>query len=380
MGERSIPTDPWGRILIPFRGDPGSFPSISATDLLQGKVAAELVRGKLIFIGLTATASSDLVATAISPVFPGVEVQASIASGIIDGYLPHKPNWGRGMAVLLVLILGLGAAILYPRISRMAAFVSSALIIGALHFINQWLWTHHSMVLSFFFPMPTLITLFILDLVASYISDVQHEREIKRLFGQTVLPSRMNEILEKRKEVALAGEMKEVTFLCIAVPHYETTVGMLPPDELKNWMNRYFSAIDPILFERKGTVDSYRRDQVVAMWGAPLSQPNHPIEAVEAALEMVQKLTDLKIPVSIGIDTGTLFVGNIGSKFHSSYTGLGKVYDRTLELNLLAQQSSMPVFVGESTKKLTEEKISYKKIENLSFNEAIYQPTSIFVE
>lgn len=171
LGQLKIPTDPWGRILIPYRGLPFSFPYISATDVLHGKVTAEQIRGKLVFVGLSATASSDLTTTAISPAFPGVEVQATIANGIIDGYLPHKPNWGRGLAILIVLILGGAAAIVFPFISHTAAFLLSISIIAALEGINYWAWMHDSVVLSFFFPMPTLVTIFVIDLISIYIAD-----------------------------------------------------------------------------------------------------------------------------------------------------------------------------------------------------------------
>jgi adenylate cyclase len=179
LGDLSIPLDPWGRILIPFRGPPHSFPYISATRLLQGDVKREEVEGKLIFIGMSATASSDLVATAISPTFPGVEVQATIASGIIDHYLPYKPNWGRGSALLFVMVLGIGAAILFPHVKTVMAFAISALIVLLLHGLNYWIWSRHSIVLSFFFPMPTLITLFILDLLTAYIGDIRRSKNRK---------------------------------------------------------------------------------------------------------------------------------------------------------------------------------------------------------
>ncbi|MDE3046094.1 MAG: CHASE2 domain-containing protein [Verrucomicrobiota bacterium] len=177
FGSTFIPTDPWGRILIPFRGPPYSFPYLSATDLLHGKIAPEQVQGKLVFIGLSSTAASDLFATAISPVFPGVEVQASIASGILYNYLPYKPNWGRGAAVALVLILGTLAALIFPFISQIYAFLISFSIIAILEAINYWFWTRHGMVLSFFFPTPTLASLFALDLISIYLS---HRRRNKK--------------------------------------------------------------------------------------------------------------------------------------------------------------------------------------------------------
>lgn len=170
LGDIAIPTDPWGRMLIPFRGAPYTFPYLSAVDVLKKTVSEEAVRGKLVFVGTSATASWDLLATAISPVFPGVEVQASIASGIIDGYMPYKPNWGRGVAIAMLLMIGILATFLFPRMGHIGGFLFCMGVIGILKVFNYWLWTHYAFVLSFFLPMPTIGTLFALDLISVYLA------------------------------------------------------------------------------------------------------------------------------------------------------------------------------------------------------------------
>ena len=154
-----------------------------------------------------------MISAAISPAFPGVEIQATIASGIIDHYLPYKPDWGRADAIALVLILGTIAAFSFPYIGRVAAFLVSLLIIFILEGVNYWIWTRYNMVLSFFFPMPTLATIFILDLLTVYIGDKEQKKEIRRILGQSVQPETLELLIRKKGEYTLASESKELSFL-----------------------------------------------------------------------------------------------------------------------------------------------------------------------
>lgn len=367
LGTLNIHTDPWGRILIPYRGPPHSFPSISATDVLHGKVKEEDVRGKLLFIGTSATGSSDFLATAISPVFPGVEVQASIASGIIDNYLPHKPNWGRGTAVLIVLVLGIIAAFTFPFMGQTAAFLFSIAIIILFEGINYWIWKKHGIILSFFFPVPTLVTIFVLDLITIYLSDKKHKQEMKRIFGYYVPPETLDQIVSKKGEVILSGEEKTLSFLFAQIWDFSTLTERLTAVEMKQFLNIYFTEMNQIIFEHQGTLDKFVRDQIMAFWGAPLPHSEHAAMAVKTAIAMQKRLSELSLPIpikiGIGINTGTVHVGDMGSKFHRTYTAIGKPVDLAHHLANLTQTYSVDIIVGAETQEQTKEIFSYKKLD-----------------
>lgn len=168
LGDIKIPTDPWGRILVPFRGPAFSFPYLSATDLLHGKITEDKVRGKLIFIGSSATATGDLVSTAISSVYPGVEVHATIALGIIDRYLPYKPIWGKDAAAFFLLIVGLVATFIFPCLGHLGSFIFFICAIILLKAFNRFVWFRYGIPLSFFLPVPTVTLLFLIDLIATF--------------------------------------------------------------------------------------------------------------------------------------------------------------------------------------------------------------------
>lgn len=372
LGDRTIHTDPWGRILIPFRGRPFSFPHLSAIDVLQGKIDPKFVRDKLIFVGLTATAASDLLTTAISPAFPGVEVQATIASGIIDNYLPHKPIWGRGLAVLLVLFLGAIAAFTFPFIRHITAFVASLIILGLLEAVNYWAWSQHGLVLSFFFPLPTLAILFILELITAIVSDMGHKKELKRIFGQTVSANTLDQILSKKGHFTVAGETKEITILFSENREFSKIAPTLSAPQLKEYLGSYLTILSEIVFKEKGVLERTVRDQLSAFWGAPFREPNHAALAVKAALAMKNQ------PIGIGIDSGLAQVGDMGSKFTHSYTAIGEPVDLAHHLKKLTAAYSVPILVSENTKKLTENEFQYRKIDEIVFKGkqiSIYEPT-----
>ncbi len=366
VGDISIPTDPWGRILTPFRGAPYSFPYLSATALLQGKIERKEVEGKMIFIGLTATASSDLYATAISPVFPGVEIQATIASGIIDRYLPYKPNWGRGSAIALVLIIGLMAAFTFPYLGRIWSFFLSMLIVLAMQGVNYWFWKQYQVVLAFFFPMPTLIILFFLDFLIAYIGDRKEKEEIKKLFGRKAPPDVLEEIFRKKGEISLKGESKELTVLFADIWDFPAFSEPLSTEELQTFLDRYFTRANQIIFQEKGIVDKYFRDQIMALWNAPLSESEHAYLAVQAALKLQR--TDQPVKVGIGINTGVVHVGDMGSKLHRSYTAIGPDVDLALHLKNLTKSYGVPILVGEATWRLTQDRIPYRKLDPIEWN------------
>lgn len=372
LGDRTIHTDPWGRILIPFRGRPFSFPHLSAIDVLQGKINPKDVQGKLVFVGLTATAASDLLSTAISPAFPGVEVQATIASGIIDNYLPHKPIWGRGLAVLLVLILGIIAAFTFPFIGHLASFIASLIILGLLEVVNYWAWSRYGLVLSFFFPLPTLATIFILEVISTIVSDMRHKKEIKKIFEQMVSEKALGSMIEG--QFTVSGETKEITILFSENREFAKIAPTLSAPQLKSYLNAYLTELSEIVFREKGVLERTVRDQLAAFWGAPFPEPNHAALAVKAALAMKDR------PIGIGIDSGIAQVGDMGSKFTHSYTAIGEPVDLAHHLKKLTAAYSVPILVSENTKKLTENEFQYRKIDEIAFNGkqiSIYEPMSL---
>ncbi len=163
IGDRKIPVDSWGRILVPFRGPPFSFPYISAVDVLNDKVSLDQLQDKLVFIGSTAVSTGDFKTVAISSFMPGVEVHAAIASGIIDNYLPNRPIWGKNVAVITLTLIGLITIYVFQFLNEWKKFLFSLGVIFILAILNRVIWYVYGVSTAFFFSIPTVAFLFQID-------------------------------------------------------------------------------------------------------------------------------------------------------------------------------------------------------------------------
>ncbi len=371
VNSRSIPVDPLGRILIPYRGPAYSFPHLSATDVLHAKISPDAVRGKLVFIGVTTTGSGDLVSSPISQSLDGVEVHASIAQGIIDQYLPYKPGWEKGVSVALILIIGLSLSFL---LSRMGPFSMVLIAISAgflLLFFDYWMWSQKRIVLSLFFPLLTIGFLFLFNLIDGFIREAKRKKMIKDVFGQYVSFDYIESLLKKGVGIEMSGENKELSVLFADIRGFTSFAEKMGAKELTALLNEYFTAMSEVVFLHKGTIDKFIGDAIMAFWGAPLEDPHHAKNAVDTALEMQEKLKSLElqkrtpIQIGIGIATGEMYVGDMGSRFRRSYTVIGDTVNLSSRLEGLTKFYSIKIIVSERTYLATKDRYLYRKLDKV---------------
>ncbi len=375
MDRLFIPTDATGRMLIPHRGPPFSFPYVSVIDVLNDKVARDLIENKLIFIGATASTIGDVRATAVAPNFPGIEVHASVAAGIIDNYLPYKPSWGRGVILFVMLALGVIYALLIPFFEVLGICLLCFSLSIALIFLNQWIWTEYGLVLSTILPITLLFILFLLNLIWGYLFESKKGKELKAVFGQYVPPAYLENMLKKGEGFSLEGESKELSVLFADIIGFTTLSEKLTATELKQLLNRYFTSTTEIIFNHMGTIDKYVGDLVIAFWGAPLEDPKHAFHAVSNALAVQQGLIALNkafvsegkpmIKIGVGVNTGVMNVGDMGSKFRRAYTVLGDAVNLASRLESQTRFYHVDVIVGETTYLQTKNEFAYKMLDKI---------------
>lgn len=274
LDEVTIPTDPMGRILIPYRGPSYTFPYVSAADVLEGKADHSLIEGKLIFVGFSAVALADLYSASVDPVFPGVEVHATVASGIIDQYLPYKPYWGKGVVTFLIVLTGSICALLLPFLGAVAGSLLCAALTGAIVTGERWMWAHEGIVLPILLPVILIWTLFIFNIAWGYFMEAKKGKELKTVFGQYVPPAYLEEMMRKGGKINLEGESKELSVLFSDIRSFTSLSEKMSAAELKQFLNRFFNPITEVIFNNKGTIDKYVGDMVMAFWGAPLEDPS----------------------------------------------------------------------------------------------------------
>lgn len=375
MGNRRIPMDSSGKILIPFRGVPYSFSYVSASDVLAGKVKKDQLNEKMVFIGSSATALGDLYPTAIYPIFSGVEVHATIAQGILDGYLPYRPAWGQGAAALTLFLFGTIAAYALPRGNLATRVLLAVGLASFLLLCNETIWSSYGIVLSMVFPISTIGILFLMNLIWGYFHESRRRQQIRALFSQYLPNERIDQILLSNEAVELSGEDKELTVIFADIRGFTEIAEIMDAPKLKQTLADFFTPMTEVIFKHHGTIDKYVGDLVMAFWGAPLEDGDHPLHAVETALEMQTQLNKLDeewksigkpvIQMGIGINTGVMSVGDMGSRFRKAYTVLGDPVNLASRLEGLSKYYKIGIVVGESTVAKTSDLIAYRKLDRV---------------
>lgn len=350
IGEHVIPTDSDGKVIITFRGKSFSFPYVSATDVLNNKFSPSVLQGKIVFIGTSATGQGDLKATAIQNIYPGVEIQATIADGILTDNFSYKPAWALGAELFLTAMIGLICIFLFPYLGPRALSILIILIPAILIFTNSYVWEKTGLIISIFIPMSLCILLAVINMIYGYLFETRKREKLKDMFGQYVPTKHIDEMLTSSSDLALLGETRELTVVFADIRNFTALSEPLTAAQLKEMLNEFFTPMTEIIFKYRGTIDKYIGDMIMAFWGAPLKDKHHARHAISAALEMQQAVEKLKIvfaakgwaeiDIGIGINTGLMSVGDMGSTFRRNYTVLGDA------VNLGSRVESLTKYYG----------------------------------
>jgi len=389
IGTQLIPTDAEGRVLIPYRGPQGSFPYISALDILNNNFDHALFDGAVVFVGTSAVGLVDLRATPMGVQFPGVEVHANVFEGLLNPeLLHHRPDFWQAMVLVYLLVAGIGLSLLLPLMGplwmALAAISTLALTLVA----NFWFWSNIQMAL----PLASSILLVLLitsyNIAHGFFSESHKRQQIKSIFNQYVPPAHIDKMLESPDEVSMDGERKELTVLFSDIRSFTNISERLSANELKQLLNRYFNPITECIFRHDGTIDKYVGDMVMAFWGAPLEDEEHAQHAVETALEMLRLTSSLRqeflqqglpeIRIGIGLNTGNMNVGDMGSSYRRAYTVLGDAVNLGSRLEGLTKFYGLECLVTEQTKKQCQN-IQFKLIDKVKVKGkteavSIYEP------
>lgn len=359
IGAQIIPTDAKGQVLIPFLGKSYTFPYYSATDVLNQRLPKQTLNGKILFIGTSATATGDLKATAIQNPFPGVEIQATLANGILLNEFSYQPAWTYGATVVITLIIGLISAFLFPFLGpRILGLIIVALPPSFL-FINTYIWQKTGLIISLLMPVTLSTLIALLNIIYGYLFETRRREQLKEMFGQYVPKRHIDEMLKSSGNYALRGEDREMTVLFADIRNFTSISENLSAAELVNFLNTLFTPLTEIIFKNQGTIDKYVGDLIMAFWGAPLRDRNHARHALLAALEMQNKITNMQtlfkeknlpdVQIGIGINSGVMSVGDMGSKFRRNYTVLGDAVNLASRIEALTKFYGVNIIVTESS-------------------------------
>jgi len=359
LGREIIPTDEYGRVLIPFKGPAKSYPYISATDLLHDNIDISLFDSAIVLVGTSAIGHADLRATPVGVQYPGVEIHANVIDGLLHPeVIPSVPDWWEAAILLMLLFLGCTLSLFFPFLGpRSIAFTGFFLLLGLIVF-DFYLWSIQKISLPMATCLLISLLLIILNIGIGYFTESGRRKQIKGIFDQYVPPAHIDKMLSDPNAINLTGQRKEMTVLFSDIRSFTTISEKLTAHELGDLLNRYFSPITKSIFEHRGTIDKYVGDMVMAFWNAPLHDKYHVRNAICCAFQMLEITNELseifekeglpKIKVGVGINTGEMNVGDMGSTYRRAYTVLGDAVNLGSRLEGLTKFYGVDLLVGET--------------------------------
>ncbi|MFO1320447.1 MAG: adenylate/guanylate cyclase domain-containing protein [Burkholderiales bacterium] len=369
-----IPVDEAANVLVPYRGPQGSFPYVSATDVLRERADASVLRNRIVLVGTTAPGLQDLRSTPVAPVYPGVEIHANLISGMLDGSIKQKPPYVIGAEVLLLCAAGAILAVALPLLTPALSSIVTVVALMAVCGVNVLVWTQGNLVLPLASGLLLISLLYALNMSYGYFVESRSKQKIAGLFGQYVPPELVDEMSRNPDLFSMESESREMTVLFSDVRGFTTISEGLEPKALSRLMNDYLTPMTRVIHANRGTIDKYMGDAIMAFWGAPVEDADHAKHAVLAGMEMRRKLVDLApefrskgwppLAIGIGINTGKMSVGNMGSEIRVAYTVMSDAVNLASRLEGLTKKYGVTMIVGEATRAAVPD-IIYRELDKV---------------
>lgn len=368
QGDKSlaIPVDEKVSTLVPYRGrggvNGGSFKYISASDILSKRMPPGALKDKIVLLGTTAPGLLDLRVTPVGETYPGVETHANLISGLLDGKVLLKPDYALGYDVVMLTIAGLALAFGLPLLTALRAVGLSIGVIGVLVALNFWLYLSYGLVLPLAASLTMAVTAFALNMSFGYFVESRSKRELANLFGTYVPPELVDEMVKDPDAYSMKAANRELTVMFCDMRGFTKMSEQMEPTQLQELLTGVFSRLTSLIRNNRGTIDKYMGDCVMAFWGAPVDTPEHAHLAVKSAMEMANAVRDInadhrarnlpEIGIGIGLNTGTMCVGDMGSNIRRSYTVIGDSVNLGSRLEGLSKAYGVDIVVSETTRNL----------------------------
>lgn len=373
IGERFIPTDEQGQLLINYVGPVKTFPHFSVADILGGKVARGTFKDRIVLVGATALGIHDLRSTPFSPVYPGVEIQATVIDNILTQHFMTRPEWSKMYDLLAIITLGALIGIALPRMGALKGLLVAAGLFGLYIFVAQWLFVNAGVWLNLVYPLLALSANYTALTMHYYVTEERERKKIKETFKHYVAPIVIEEMLKEPGRLKLGGEEKVLTVLFSDLEGFTTYSERYAPHEMIEILSDYYEGMTEQIFAHQGTLKEYVGDELMAIFGAPVEQPDHAERACAAALAMRERRHALvsdwtksgrpRLRARTGINSGPMLVGNLGSKYRFAYGVLGDQVNLGSRLEGLNRIYGTEILIGETTAQLVKKSFLLRELD-----------------
>jgi adenylate cyclase len=375
-----VPTDRNGQLWVHFaRHDPSIY--VSAVDVLEGRVAPEMIARKLVLIGTSAVGLFDVKTTPIDPVMPGVEIHAQVLEGALTRALLSQPTYAIVAEFGAALLLGILVIAFAPLFGPVTLVAVGALFASLLVGTSWYFYAQHRLLIDFTYPLLSTTAIYLTLIFSSFVREQAQRRQIRSAFGQYLSPALVEQLAQAPEKLVLGGEEREMTIMFSDVRGFTTISESFKhdPQGLTKLMNRFLTPLTNAILARKGTIDKYMGDAIMAFWNAPLDDKEHQLNACEAALDMLERIEGLNevrqleaqegghpyipINVGVGLNTGTCVVGNMGSDLRFDYSVLGDSVNLASRLEGQSKEYGFPIIVGSKTALAVKDKFAILELD-----------------
>jgi adenylate cyclase len=370
--DRDIPVDNTKSIRINYAGPPGTYTTISYADIIQGTFDPELVKFKMVLVGMTATGEPDSYVTPISPQkMYGVEIHANAMDTILNQFYLVEASKRMTLLTVFLMVGILGFALPFLNL-RWGALLSILLFVGyALAVFFSFDYGH---ILNILYPLLAVPIVYVTALICRITSVQAEKRETRNIFGKYVSPQVAREILNlaDSDRLKLGGVNREVTVLFSDIRGFTAMSEKMSPETVVDTLNRYLGIIIDCILANGGMINKFAGDSIMAIWNAPEDQSEHCRLAVKAALEAQQEAAKLpvgadepKVQFGIGINTGPALAGSIGSEGRAEYTVIGDTVN--LASRICSGTPGGQVWIGPQTYEQVKAAVETVELEPQSF-------------
>ena len=375
-----VPTDRNGQLWVHFaRRDPSIY--VSAADVLEGRVAPERIARKLVLIGTSAVGLLDLKTTPIDPVMPGVEVHAQVLESALTRVVLSQPNYGIVVELCAAIVLGVLVIAFAPLFGPISLVAVGALFASLLVGTSWYFYWQHRLLIDFTYPLLSTTAIYLTLIFSSFVREQAQRRQIRSAFSQYLSPALVEQLAQSPEKLVLGGEEREMTIMFSDVRGFTTISESYKhdPQGLTALMNRFLTPLTNAILARKGTIDKYMGDAIMAFWNAPLDDKEHQLNACEAAVDMLERIdalnkqreieaqegghTYIPLNVGVGLNTGVCVVGNMGSDLRFDYSVLGDSVNLASRLEGQSKEYGFPVIVGSKTALAVKDKFAILELD-----------------
>jgi adenylate cyclase len=375
-----VPTDKNGQLWVHYARNDASI-YVPAVNVLEKNVAPDMIAGKLVLVGTSAVGLNDIKTTPVSRAMPGVEIHAQVLESTLSGEVISQPIYGIAVEFITALLFGLLVITFAPLFGPVTLVALGAAFASMLVGMSVYFYTQNRLLIDFTYPLMSTTAIYLTLIFSSFVREQAQRRQIRSAFGQYLSPALVEQLAQSPEKLVLGGEEREMTIMFSDMRGFTSISETYKkdPQGLTALMNRFLTPLTNAILNRKGTIDKYMGDAIMAFWNAPLDDKDHELNACEAALDMLERVDELNqareleakqegrpfIPLNagIGLNTGTCVVGNMGSDQRFDYSVFGDSVNLASRLEGQSKEYGFPIIVGSKTALAVKDKFAILELD-----------------